>query len=126
MRSRTFEVMQAPKLRGPFRNVRSAPRTFQFRSRHLSDKRSDWEERKRRIEAEVSGTSSPPKPIRFSSSRNLGSRNERRAATIRSRRMAIFRTVGILLVLLYLTNEALKWVEARDYDVFLQFMQSNS
>ena len=40
--------------------------------------------------------------------------------------MAILRTVGILLVLLYLTNEALKWVEARDYDVFLQFMQSNS
>ena len=126
MRSRTFEVMQAPKLRGPFRNVRSAPRTFQFRSRHVSDKRPDWEERKRRIEAEVNGVSSSPQPIRFQSNRPSGSRNERRAATVRSRRMAILRTVGILLALLYLTNEVLKWVEARDYNVFLQFMQSNS
>ena len=44
-------MMKAPKLRGPFRNVRTEPRTFKFKSRHLPDERPEWEERKRRVEA---------------------------------------------------------------------------
>ena len=35
-----------------FRNVRSEPRRFQFRSRHLPDLDTKWAERKERIEAE--------------------------------------------------------------------------
>ncbi len=45
--------MEAPKLRGMFRNVRTKPRSFVFKSRHLSDDPPQWGERKRRIESEV-------------------------------------------------------------------------
>ena len=56
-----------------FRNVRTEPRRFQFRSRHLPDLDPKWSERKERIEAEVAGEqdpdSAPARPIRFRSSR---------------------------------------------------------
>ena len=45
--------MEAPNLRGMFRNVRTKPRSFVFKSRHLSDDPPHWSERKRRIESEV-------------------------------------------------------------------------
>ena len=45
--------MEAPKLRGMFLYMRTKPRTFVFKSRHLPDGRPEWDERKRRIEAEI-------------------------------------------------------------------------
>ena len=42
-----------------FRNVRTEPRRFQFRSRHLPDLDPKWAERKERIEAEVAGSKTP-------------------------------------------------------------------
>ena len=56
-----------------FRNVRTEPRRFQFRSRHLPDLDPKWAERKERIEAEVAEEqdpdAAPARPIRFRSSR---------------------------------------------------------
>ena len=42
--------MKAPKLKSIFRNVRTEPKKFKFKSRHLPEVRDDWEERKRRVE----------------------------------------------------------------------------
>ena len=90
-----FEFMKAPKLRGPFRNVRTEPRTFTFKSRHLPDSRPEWEERKRRVEEEVEGGSDAPRPIKFrQGGRSAEGRAARRAASIRASRMAALRAGG--------------------------------
>lgn len=118
--------MKAPKLRGPFRNVRTKPRTFAFKSRHLPDSRPEWETRKRRVEEEVNGAPDSPRPIKFShGGRNAKGRAERRAASIRASRMAALRAAGVALVLVYLTYRAILWVDAQDYGQFLNFMQTN-
>ena len=117
--------MKAPKLRGPFRNVRTEPRAFSFRSRHLPDARPEWEERKRRVEAEVLGEGDEPRSIQFrKGGRGPSARAARREATIRSRRMAAIRAAGIAVALVYLTYRAFIWLEQKDYGKFLEFMQS--
>ena len=126
MSIRTFGFMKAPKLRGPFRNVRTEPRTFDFKSRHLPDSRPEWEARKRRVEEEVHGASEAPRPIKFrQGGRNAEGRAARRAASIRASRMAALRAAGVAVVLVYLTYRAILWVEAQDYGQFLQFMHAN-
>ena len=118
--------MKAPKLRGPFRNVRAEPRTFQFKSRHLPDYRPEWEARKRRVEDEVSGVSEAPRPIKFrQGGRNAEGRAARRAASIRASRMAALRAAAVALVLVYLTYRAILWIDGQDYGQFLQFMHAN-
>lgn len=126
MSIRTFGFMKAPKLRGPFRNVRTEPRTFDFKSRHLPDSRPEWEARKRRVEEEVHGASEAPRPIKFrQGGRNTEGRAARRAASIRASRMAALRAAGVAVVLVYLTYRAILWVEGQDYGQFLQFMHAN-
>ena len=126
MSIRTFGFMKAPKLRGPFRNVRTEPRTFDFKSRHLPDSRPEWEARKRRVEEEVHGASEAPRPIEFRrGGRNAEGRAARRAASIRASRMAALRAAGVAVVLVYLTYRAILWVEGQDYGQFLQFMHAN-
>lgn len=126
MSIRTFGFMKAPKLRGPFRNVRTEPRTFDFKSRHLPDSRPEWEARKRRVEEEVHGVSEAPRPIKFrQGGRNAEGRAARRAASIRASRMAALRAAGVAVVLVYLTYRAILWVEGQDYGQFLQFMHAN-
>ena len=126
MSIRTFGFMKAPKLRGPFRNVRTEPRTFDFKSRHLPDSRPEWEARKRRVEEEVHGASEAPRPIKFrQGGRNTEGRAARRAASIRASRMAALRAAGVAVVLVYLTYRAILWVEGQDYGKFLQFMHAN-
>lgn len=118
--------MKAPKLRGPFRNVRTEPRSFVFKSRHLPDARPEWEERKRRVEEEVMGASVRPRKIRFKQGgRTYEGRAARRVASIRASRMAALRAAGIAVVLVYLTYRAVIWVERQDYGQFLQFMHAN-
>ena len=118
--------MKAPKLRGPFRNVRTEPRSFVFKSRHLPDSRPEWEERKRRVEEEVNGASEGPRPIKFrQGGRDSEGRAARRAASIQASRMAALRAAGVAVVLVYLTYRAILWVESHDYGQFLHFMQSN-
>ena len=126
MSIRTFGFMKAPKLRGPFRNVRTEPRTFDFKSRHLPDSRPEWEARKRRVEEEVHGASEAPRPIIFrQGGRNAEGRAARRAASIGASRMAALRAAGVAVVLVYLTYRAILWVEGQDYGQFLQFMHAN-
>lgn len=126
MSIRTFGFMKAPKLRGPFRNVRTEPRTFDFKSRHLPESRPEWEARKRRVEEEVHGASEAPRPIKFrQGGRNAEGRAARRAASIRASRMAALRAAGVAVVLVYLTYRAILWVEGQDYGQFLQFMHAN-
>lgn len=126
MSIRTFGFMKAPKLRGPFRNVRTEPRTFDFKSRHLPDSRPEWEARKRRVEEEVHGASEAPRPIKFrQGGRNAEGRAARRAASIRASRMAALRAAGVAVILVYLTYRAILWVEGQDYGQFLQFMHAN-
>ena len=118
--------MKAPKLRGPFRNVRTAPRSFSFKSRHLSGVRPEWEERKRRVEEEVLGASDRPRTIKFrQGARDSEGRAARRAASVRAGRMAVVRATLVALGLVYLTYRGVLWVDAQNYANFLQFMQSN-
>ena len=119
--------MKAPKLRGPFRNVRTEPRSFKFKSRHLPEARPEWEERKRRVEEDVFGASQDaPRPIRFrQGGKSSDGRAARRAASVRASRMAALRAAGVALVLVYLTYRAILWIESQDYGGFLQFMKAN-
>ncbi len=124
MSSRTFGGMKAPKLRGPFRNVRMQPRTFAFRSRHLPDIKPEWEERKRRVEAEVWGEREGRRTIQFSQGgKGHEGRSARRAASIRAIRTAALRAGAIAVVLIYLTYRAIAWVENQNFGGMLEFMK---
>ena len=117
--------MKAPKLRGPFRNVRTEPRTFVFRSRHLPELRPEWEARKKRVEAEVLGDAAGPRTIRFrQGGKDVGTRAARRAAAIRASRVAALRAAAIAAVLIYLTYRALVWVEAANVGGWLHWMKT--
>ena len=127
MTARTFGFMKAPKLRGPFRNVRTEPKSFKFKSRHLPEVRPEWEERKRRVEEEVQGTlGDGPRAIKFKHGAGQAQgRAARRVASARAGRMAALRAAGVAAVLVYLTYRAILWVETQDYGQFLNFMHSN-
>ena len=108
------------------RNVRTEPRNFTLKSRHLSASRPEWEERKRRVEEEVNGATDAPRPIKFrQGGRSAEGRAARRSASIRASSMAALRAGGVALVLVYLTYRAILWVETQDYGQFLNFMHSN-
>ena len=110
--------MKPPRLPSPFRNVRQAPRNFQFRSSHVDPRALKWKERKEAIESEVlgSGGEGAPRKLRFRS--DGGSRIEREgrlASLRRSRRQAMLRSAVIMAVLLYAAWRGLLWVEATDF-----------
>lgn len=117
--------MQAPKLRGMFRNVRTNPRSFVFKSRHLSDDRPDWDERKRKIEQEIARERGDmpqdigaPSKIRFN--RNFRSNSVKKSAL-----KANFRVVLIGVVLLYVTYKILLWAEETEFGKMLEFIREN-
>lgn len=121
--------MQAPRLRSMFRNVRTEPRRFQFRSRHLPDLDPKWTERKERVEAEVSaaGSEDPSKrPLRFRS-RRFGAPSpewqERRSAQVRGARYAMLRAAVIAGGLLWLAWRGMVWVETSDFSDVLKWME---
>jgi len=121
--------MEAPRLRSMFRNVRTEPRRFEFKSRHLPDSKAEWQERKQRIEQEVLGVEPEggPKRIRFRKSAAISDaaadeRRTRRRAAIRDARRAMFRAVVIAFGLVWLAWEGLKWVEASDFSGVLDFL----
>ena len=109
--------MRPPRLPSPFRNVRSAPRNFTFRSSHVDGRALKWKERKAAIEAEVHGReAASPKKLRFH--QDGGTRTERQgrlASLRRSRQRAMLRSGAILLVLLYAAWRGLLWVETTDF-----------
>ncbi|MGB2469914.1 MAG: hypothetical protein ACPIA5_03605 [Flavobacteriales bacterium] len=73
--------------------MRTEPRSFKFKSRHLPEALPEWEERKRRVEEDVFGASQDaPRPIRFrQGGKSSEGRAARRAASVRASRMAALR-----------------------------------
>ena len=120
--------MEAPKLKSIIRNVRTEPRKFQFRSRHLPDDRPEWEARKARIEQEVQGDADKvgraPEAIRFRRSRGErplpGSRAERRRAVQRGARLYTLRVGMWIVVWTYVVYRGWKWAENKDWDTLLK------
>ena len=102
--------MKAPKLRSIFRNVRTKPRQFSFKSRHTNEVREDWEDRKRRIELGL------PTQVSFGKRRV----NSRVAA-----RKAMLRTFLIGALLVYITYRMIIWAETTKWGSMLEFIREN-
>ena len=102
--------MKAPKLRSLFRNVRTEPKKFKFKSRHLPDVREDWEERKRRVEQGL--------PSSFSFSK-------RRKGARKARRNAFLRTMLIGALLVYVAYQLILWTETTEWGSMLEFIREN-
>ena len=119
--------MEAPRLRSMFRNVRTEPRRFEFKSRHLPDVKEEGGERKRRVEREVLGVSDDdgPTQIRFrKGSSPVDSRRQRRQASIRDARRAMIRAVLIAGVLFYAAYRGLQWVEENDFGGIIEAIKN--
>lgn len=109
--------MDAPRLRGLFRNVRTKPKQFEFKSRHLPEVREDWEERKRKIEQEVSGEYVPgARKIEF---------KKRRVSNKQAARRAMMRTLLIGGVLMYVAYRMIIWAETTKWGNLLEFIRDN-
>jgi hypothetical protein len=119
--------MEAPKLRGMFRNVRTKPRSFVFKSRHLPDGRPEWDERKRRIEAEIAKDKGEGIPDSERSSdinfrRKSGSSSD---SVRKDARKANIRVVLIGVVLVYVAYRILLWTEQTEFGEMLEFIRDN-
>ncbi|MEZ7837567.1 MAG: hypothetical protein QMB09_06705 [Flavobacteriales bacterium] len=114
--------MEAPKLRGMFRNVRTKPRSFVFKSRHLSDDPPQWGERKRRIESEVAMELGERVPEQNTAS----SIRFRKGGSVRNgARKANVRVVLIGVVLLWITWKMIVWAETTEFGEMLEFIRDN-
>ena len=102
--------MKPPKLRSLFRNVRTQPRQFSFKSRHISEVREDWEERKRRVEQDT------PRSISF---------RNRRGDSNKAAKKAIVRTLIISAMLVYATYRMIVWAETTKWAPVLEFIRDN-
>ena len=121
--------MEAPKLRSMFRNVRTEPRRFAFRSRHLPDVREEWTERKRRVEAEVLGKplDGGGRGISFRKGKGdevLSDRAERRRAAIRGARRAALRAALIGAFLCWLAYQGILWLEGSEFANLMNSLQN--
>ena len=105
-------------MKGLFRNVRNKPRSFSFKSRHTSEVREDWEQRKKKIESEVGESSENPSPSRISF-------RKRRASNRKATRNAMLRTLLIGAVLMYLTYKMIVWAETTEWGEMLEFIRDN-
>ena len=120
--------MQAPRLKSMFRNVRTSPRRFEFKSRHLSDLDEKWQERKQRIEQEVSAGENgerEPRTIRFRS-RTVDSPRDRsdvRVAQIAGARWSMVRAAIIAAALIWLAWKGIQWVEQSYFSHVLKWME---
>ena len=102
--------MKAPKLRSIFRNVRTKPRQFSFKSRHTNDVREDWEDRKYRIEKGF------PTKVSF---------GKRRFSSRAATRKAMLRTLFIGALLVYVTYRMIIWAETTEWGSILEFIREN-
>lgn len=102
--------MKAPKLRSIFRNVRTNPRQFSFKSRHSNEVREDWEDRKRRIEQGL------PTKVSF---------GKLRVSSRAAARKAMLRTLLIGALLVYATYRMIIWAETTEWGSILEFIREN-
>ena len=104
-------------MRSLLRNVRTKPKQFEFKSRHLPEVREDWEERKRKVEQEVSGDYVPgSRKIEFI---------RRRVSNKQASRKAMFRTLLIGAVLMYVAYRMIIWAETTQWGNLLKFIREN-
>ena len=118
--------MQAPRLRSMFRNVRTEPRQFSFRSRHLPALDEARLERKERIEQELQGAEEPTRRsirLRRSAAAPSAERLERRQAQIQASKWAMLRAALIAVGLVWLAWKGLLWVEQSDFSSVLKWME---
>lgn len=112
-----------------FRNVRTEPRRFEFKSRHLPELDEKWQERKKRVEqhhsAEEDGASEP-RTIRFRSKGSAASneRSEQRVRQIAGARWSMVRAGLIAVVLIWLAWKGIQWVEQSDFSRVLKWMEN--
>ena len=124
-----YTIMQAPRLKSMFRNVRIEPRRFEFKSRHLPDLDEKWHERKARVEQDVS-TDASDKPlarsIRFRSkgSGTSDQRLEQRQQQIAGARWSMMRAGLIAIGLIWLAWKGIQWVEQSDFSRLLKWMEN--
>lgn len=121
--------MQAPRLRSMFRNVRTEPRRFEFKSRHLPELDEKWQERKARVEQHISAEEegcSVPRTIRFRSNggTNGNKRSEQRLQQIAGARWSMLRAAFIAAVLIWLAWKGIQWVERSDFSRVLKWMEN--
>lgn len=125
--------MEAPRLRSMFRNVKTEPRRFQFRSRHLPELDEKWLERKRRAEAALGQTTEHAdstgakgvRPISFRSGPSGGGDwRARRVQQIRGARWAMIRAGVIAVGLVWLAWKGIQWVEKSDFSGVLKWMEN--
>ena len=102
--------MKPPKLKSIFRNVRTKPRQFSYKSNHTTEVREDWEERKRRIEQGL--------PINISF-------GKRRESVMKASRSAMIRTAIIGAILVYATYRMILWAETTEWGKMLEFIRDN-
>lgn len=119
--------MQAPQLRSMFRNVRTEPRKFSFRSRHLPDLDKTWIERKNRIDQSFDGSEDAgSRQIKMRGATVLprAERLARRQAQIQSSKWSMIRAALIAVGLVWLAWKALQWVEQSDFSGVLKWMEN--
>ena len=125
--------MEAPKLRGMFRNVRTKPRSFVFKSGHLSESRPDWDERKRRIESEMiknqgEKVDDGSKQANISFRKGGGSvldRSTKSDSVKHAARKANFRALMIAGILIWITWKMIVWAEKTEFGKMLEFIRDN-
>jgi hypothetical protein len=112
--------MEAPKLRSPFRNIRTEPRRFQFRSPLYDPQQARIEERIKQLEDaerdEELGTFTRRRKFDF---------RARKAQQRQDARMRIFRLVIILIGLVIGLWKGLDWAEKTDFVKSLNILKND-
>ena len=95
-----------------FRNVPAEPKKFKFRSPYYDPQKEEIEKRRKRLEHEVAqaaeyGGDTPLRNISFD--------RKRRAESKKDGRYAMLRTMGILIVLIYLLFKGIQWADKTDF-----------
>lgn len=102
--------MKAPKVRSPFRNIRTEPRQFTFKSPHYDPRKMKIEERisqlDAELEAESTGTYSRKRKLEF---------KRRRDAQMHESKGRILRFIAILIGLIFALYYGLQWAETTDF-----------
>jgi len=86
------------------------PRQFSYKSRHTTEVREDWEERKRRIEQGL------PTNISY---------GKRRKSVRKASRSAMIRSAIIGAILIYATYRMILWAETTEWGKMLEFIRDN-
>ena len=102
--------MEAPKVRSPFRNIRTEPRRFTFKSPLYDPKKMKIEERLSQLEAEASGELADV----YTHRRKIDFKR-RRALQTHESKGRILRFVAILIGLLIGLYYGLEWADKTDF-----------